>query len=236
MWDWDGSEREYKLAIALSPEYATAHQWYAISLAARFYFSQAQLEMQRALELDPLSLPINADLAQILYFQGEFDAAIEQCRHTLALDPNFVNAHVYLHQSYIQKQMYDDAMREYFRVRELQSGNGAIRSNQEPALRAAYEAGGIRGFWQESLKQHDSMPPGIRDPYLKAEFHALLGENEKALDELTVAVSRLSPSMLFVLVNPVFKGLNKDQRFLVLVEQVATVHRKQVENADTSAK
>jgi DNA-binding winged helix-turn-helix (wHTH) protein/TolB-like protein/Tfp pilus assembly protein PilF len=220
LWDWFEAEREFKLAVALSPEYATAHQWYAVFLAARYYLIEAKLEMERALEIDPFSLPINADLGQILYFMGDFDAAIEQCRRALVLDSTFVNAHIYLYQAYTQKGMYDEAVAEYFRVQEILNGNPSFYPKHERALRAAYDAGGIRGFWKEKLKLEDPFAREVQDQYLRAEYHALLGEKEQALEALSRAAERRSPSVLFAKVNPVFRDLYGDQRFYALLKRV----------------
>ena len=70
------AEPEFKRAIELNPNYATAHQWYALYLAVRGQRDEAKREMQQAVELDPLSPNINADLGQICYFAHEYDQAI----------------------------------------------------------------------------------------------------------------------------------------------------------------
>lgn len=100
-WDWNLREAEphFKQAIALNPNYATAHQWFALNLAARTQMGAALAEMQRALELEPNSVAINADMCQLLYFSRKYDMAIDQCRKALAIDPNFLSAreHLYDH-------------------------------------------------------------------------------------------------------------------------------------------
>jgi DNA-binding winged helix-turn-helix (wHTH) protein/tetratricopeptide (TPR) repeat protein len=217
LWDWQEAEREYKLAIALSPEYATARQWYAIFLAARDYPREAKDEMLRALELEPFSLPINADLGQILYFMGDYDAAIEQCRKALALDPGFVNARAYLYQAYTQKGMYEEAVAEYFKLREITDGNSGMHPQHEAALRAAYASGGIRAFWREKLSLEASLG---QKGYLQAELHILLGERDEALRILDHSVRRRDPFAIFLKVNPVFKDLRADPRFRALVERL----------------
>src|SRR5207247_2004277 len=80
-WNWDDAEREFKQAIDLNPGYATAHQWYAIFIAAhQLRVSWAEAEMQKALELDPSSPAINADMGQVSYFAHEYDQAIAACK------------------------------------------------------------------------------------------------------------------------------------------------------------
>jgi eukaryotic-like serine/threonine-protein kinase len=62
-WDWSGAQREFRRAIQLNPNYATAHQWYSDLLAKTGRLEEAVVEAKRAVALDPLSLPINRDLA-----------------------------------------------------------------------------------------------------------------------------------------------------------------------------
>ncbi|OLD28762.1 MAG: hypothetical protein AUJ04_00720 [Acidobacteria bacterium 13_1_40CM_3_55_6] len=78
LWDWQVAEQELKRAIELSPDCATAHQWYAIYLAAQA--GQSKAEMRKALELDPFSIPINADMGQMFYLSQQYEEAIEQCQ------------------------------------------------------------------------------------------------------------------------------------------------------------
>ncbi|HEY5839175.1 MAG TPA: winged helix-turn-helix domain-containing protein [Pyrinomonadaceae bacterium] len=229
LWDWAGAGREFKLAIAMSPDHATAHQWYGGYLASRYYAREAKAELQRALELDPFSLPINADLAQMMYFLGDFDSAIEQCKQTLALDPNFVNAHMYLYQAYTLKGMYDEAVNEYFKVREIVGKNPNFEGEHEKALRSAYAANGIRGFWREKLKIDEPVPVKINDPYQRAEYLALLGEKDEALTMLAEAIKRHDPPALFAKVNPMFKGLYEDSRFIALINRVDNLSQKTLE-------
>src|SRR5437016_9816608 len=82
-YDWNSSaaEKEFKRSIELNPEYATAHQWYAIHyLTATGRLEQAVQEMKKALELEPASLVMNTFMGATLYYAGRYDEAIDQCR------------------------------------------------------------------------------------------------------------------------------------------------------------
>jgi len=98
-WDWQAAETEYKRAIKLNPNYATAHQWYSWHLIMMGRDTEAMVELKKALNLDPLSLIINADLADALCVAGRFDEAVEQSRKTLQMDPNFAVGHYELGQA-----------------------------------------------------------------------------------------------------------------------------------------
>jgi Tfp pilus assembly protein PilF len=110
-WDWPTVEKEYRRAIELNPNYPTAHQWYAESLALQGRFDEAFVEIERARQLDPLSLIIGSDYAVILYFSRQYDRAIEQFRSVLDRESNFPRAHMVAY-AYAQKGMYSEALHD----------------------------------------------------------------------------------------------------------------------------
>jgi tetratricopeptide (TPR) repeat protein len=93
-WDWNTSEKEYRRAIELNPNYATAHQWCAEFLAWRGRYDEALRESESARRLDPLSLIIATDRGAILYFSRQYDRAIEQFQSVREMDPSFAGVHL----------------------------------------------------------------------------------------------------------------------------------------------
>ncbi len=98
-------KRNTKLAIKLSPGYATAHLWYAWHLILMGRNSEGLFELTKAESLDPLSLIISADLADALCIAHLFDEAVQQSKKTLQMDPNFAIAHYELGQAFEQKHI-----------------------------------------------------------------------------------------------------------------------------------
>jgi tetratricopeptide (TPR) repeat protein len=89
------SDRRYQRAIELNPNYATAHQWYAGgNLVSTQRFDQAIAEGRRAVELDPLSLIANLELASIYSYARQSDQAIAQLHKIIEMDPNWYLAHM----------------------------------------------------------------------------------------------------------------------------------------------
>ena len=117
-WDWQTAEREFRQAIALNPNYATAHHWYAEHLMWRGRFDEALRESERARQLDPLSLIIAADNGAILYFARQYDRAIDRLRSVHAIDPTLSRAHL-LVAVYADDGMFDQALAEEERWRPL---------------------------------------------------------------------------------------------------------------------
>ena len=121
--DWVTAEREFQRAIELKPTYPVAHHWYAIYLSTvPDSLGQSLVEIKRAQELDPLSLPINAWYGRILGLNAQFDQAIDQLRRTVELDPNFILGRYRLGQAYADKQMYNEAIAEYNHALKLPGG------------------------------------------------------------------------------------------------------------------
>lgn len=93
-WDWIGSEREFQLAIGLAPSYATAHHWFAMScLVPLGRLDEALQEMMLAQSLDPVSSIVARDLAVVHLYRRDLEAALEQCDHTIELNPHFSPAY-----------------------------------------------------------------------------------------------------------------------------------------------
>jgi tetratricopeptide (TPR) repeat protein len=222
-WEWNlaEAEREFNRAIALDPTYATAHHWQAIYLAILAGDSNGAViaitKMQQALELEPLSPVINADLGQVFYFARRYDEAIAACQKALAIDPDFINAHFYLYDIYTQKEMYGEAIEEFFRVAQRP---GEISPQAMNALRNAYETEGIRGFWKERIKVLNRHP---LDEYRLARYYARLGEKDRAIEWLEKAYESRAFVFIYAKADPVFEELQPDARFQNLMRRLEAI-------------
>jgi DNA-binding winged helix-turn-helix (wHTH) protein/Flp pilus assembly protein TadD len=203
-WDWNfaDAETELKTAIELSPNYPTAHQWYAMNLAINGRKDAALWEIERALSLEPSSLSINSDRCQMLYFVHRQDEAREQCQRTLEMNGRFLNAHVNLYDIYLAKGEYAEAVEEHLAIQRLRSGaKYEAETPLEKSLRQAFADGGIRQFWKalidESLTQQAAY-------YQLARCAARLGEREKAIYWLNQAYERHDPDLVLVAADPLF--------------------------------
>ena len=209
-WDFAEAERQFRLAFELSPNYATAHQWYAAYFIALGRVADAKHEMQRALELDPASLPINADLCQALYYSTEYDAALAQCQKTLALDPNFINTHIYLQKIYTMKGMGKEAMQEILTTEKLRISDPDYIYPAALALTEGLTQSGTKGLWQAQADY--SARTGSTDVGL-AESYALAGDHEKAYHWLERAFQDHEFAFAYTIADPLFVDLRVDERF-----------------------
>lgn len=218
-WDWRPSEAEvhFKQAIALSPDYGSAHQWYGISLAIREQFGAALAEMQRAVELEPNSPAVNADLCQLLYFARKYDAAIDQCNRALEIDPNFLGAIEHLYEIYTAQARYGEAIEAHLRAGKLNT-TLPVDPTLQSRLRHDYEIGGIKSFWRTRIEML-TRPYQTRG-YTLAKYHARLGENEEAIRWLKGARESRDFGYIFFVADPVFASIAADSRYNELREEL----------------
>ena len=214
-WDLDAGGKEFQRAIELNPGYATAHHWYAWHLSLLGRFDEALAEMKKAENLDPLSLIINADLAELLVLAHHYDESIEQSHKTIEMDPNFAFAHNQLAQAYLQKQMYYEAVAELKKAVQLSGNSPTCMAN----LARAYVASGKRSEAEKllgDLKKRSnaaySNAPEIAIVYVS------LGDTDQAMNWLEKGYEeRFNPG---VLLRPGFDPLRSNQRFQSLLHRV----------------
>src|ERR1700756_813745 len=177
-WDFVSADREFRRAIELNPSYATAHHWYAWHLALVGKNAEAIAEMKTAQNLDPLSLIINADLAELLVIAHSYDESIEKSRRTIEMDPNFGLAHNQLAQAYLQKQMYVEAIGELRKAIQLSGDSPTCIAN----LARAYAASGKRNEALQLLSDlKKSSNPGYSHASEIAVIYAALGDKNQAM-------------------------------------------------------
>ena len=216
-WDWTGAETEFKRAIQLDPNSATAHQWYGDFLIRLGRLEEAKAELKKAKALDPLSLPINSSVGLQLYFARQYDPAIQQLKETLDLDPNFVPAQHALEAAYAQAGMYTEAVGERQKVLTL-SGNPDLAA----AIGEDYRKSGYAGVLQSSLEGlKEVSKQRYVSPYNIAQIHARLQEKDQALARLEQAFSERDSQLTYVKVDPAFDEIRSDPHFQQLLERLA---------------
>jgi TolB-like protein len=213
-WDWAGAERYFGKAIALNPGYAPVRHIYSAYLATVLRrFDEAIAEANRALELDPLSLPINHIVALLSLFAGEVDRAIEQFEKTLEIDPRFPMAHKNLGYAFERKGMRERAVEEFLMAKQFEG----VDARELDAFRQAFVTAGWKGYvakelaaalarWEEQNHWHG-------DAYSVARHYARLGDHDNALRWLESAYELRSGMLIWLEIEPHFEPLRPDPRF-----------------------
>lgn len=112
-WDWKGAEREFRRALALSPNQAAIHFIYGRYLTSMARLDEALHEMRRAEDLDPLSLPVKNHAGTVLLLRQEYDQSIELYRQMISLDPGFYMAYSEMGLSLLRKHKNREAMEAF---------------------------------------------------------------------------------------------------------------------------
>jgi len=214
-WDFLSAGKEFRRAIELNPGYATAHHWYAWHLSLSGQYAEAIAEMRKAENMDPLSLIIKADLAELLLLSHSYDESIRQSRKTIEMDPNFPLAHNQLGQAYLQKRMLDDAISELQKAVQLSAGSPTCLAN----LARAYAASGKKSeavkLLSDLKKRSD---PGYSHASEIAVIYAALGDKNQAMAWLEKGYEeRFNPG---VLLRPGFDPLRSDPSFQELMHRI----------------
>ncbi|HYU40875.1 MAG TPA: winged helix-turn-helix domain-containing protein [Vicinamibacteria bacterium] len=219
LYDWDlaASEREFRRALELDPDYTTADHWYSHTLTVLGRTDESLAESKRALELEPLNLAVGSHLGWHYLYARQYDQAIEQFRKTLELDPAFPPAQRYAAWAYLQKGMRQEA------IASLRAALGLLGRNPEVEGELGH-ALGVAGRRAEAL----AMLEGLRQlsstrgvsPYSIALVHGGLGDRDQALAWLEKAYVERSDYMPYLSREPMLDGLRSDPRFAALVRRI----------------
>jgi len=212
--DWPGAEREYRRAIQLDSSYATAHEWFALGLAARGALPAARRELEIARQREPASAAIRTDLGTVLLWSGRYDDAINQLEIALSLDSSYARAATQLWRAHAAAGHSERAFESLARATRLQGGSAA----QLLALEHAYTKAGWPGALRARLAMLLELPPGASDrPVQLAAVCGLLGRDEEAIAWLQRARRERSTYLRFVSLDPAFRHLHTDPRFREIV-------------------
>ncbi|HXM33001.1 MAG TPA: tetratricopeptide repeat protein [Chthoniobacterales bacterium] len=222
-WDFAASAKEFESAIESNPNYATAHQWFGNStLLITGDFDRAIAEGKRAVQLDPLSLVIIADLGGDYMMARRYDEAIAEFKKVLAMDSRFYNARWQMAEALQLNGQLQEAIKEYEKT---------INEQENPRMLAllstAYAGVGKR---DEALKLLAQLDEAATRRYVGAYNYALahmgLGEKEKAIDDLERAYrERSDPHIVNLKFDPMLDPLRGDPRFEALVQKVFSQKR-----------
>ncbi|HYV04258.1 MAG TPA: tetratricopeptide repeat protein, partial [Blastocatellia bacterium] len=216
-WNQSASEREFRRAIELNPNYATAYHWLGnAALVNLARFDEALAAGRRAEELDPLSAIISADQAYNLIYARRYDEAFAQCQRALSLDPNFYYTHYLIGFVYQQKGMYKEAISPLRKSLEI---------NEDPFAKALLIRALVKsGERAEAIKLRDELRSESKKRYIPNYFLALasiaLGENDEAIVLLEKDITERGNYLAAIEIDPALDDLRDDPRFTTLVQKV----------------
>lgn len=216
-WNWVGSEREFKRAIALNPADLTTRHWYAALLTILGRWDQALEELEQARAIDPVSLILGATTGWLLYFMRRYEDARLQLLRTLDLEPNYYLVHLFLARVNVMQCRTDEASTGFEKALAFLSGNRAI-------LAEIAHAKAIAGRKKEAVHLLRQLCDESEQHYVSHYFLALvyagLGDNDSAFASLNQACDEREIGLLWFKPEPRFTVLSNDSRYAALLERL----------------
>jgi tetratricopeptide (TPR) repeat protein len=215
--NWKTAEADFRHAIEVNPNYATAHHWFSDVLRASGKLAEAVAQIRQAHEIDPLSPMINAVLGDTLSVAGEGDSALALLKGQIALDPSFVPMRNVLGRVYIRKGKLAEAISELETAERLPGSGG----NTLCDLGLAYARAGRTDEAQNVLRRmQDLQGEGVENRARIALVQHALGDDQRALDLLERAVDDRAVSMSWYQRSDFWNDLRANPRFQALLRKL----------------
>ena len=217
-WDWAGAEREFQRAISLDPRCATSHHWYAMScLSPLGRLDEALDEMIVAQALDPVSSIVARDLAVIHFYRRDFETALEQCDHTIELNPHFAPAYWILGVIQEQRKDFDESAAAFQRAVHL--------SPQTPRMHGALgRTFALAGRKKQALEVLRKLEAYAKERYVSplefAWIQLALGATDLGFRWMQRALEDRSFDLISIKVDPRFDTLKGDPRFETIARRI----------------
>ena len=216
-WNWSKASEALQKAIALNPNYATAHHFYADFLKGMGRFDEALEQIREAQALDPLSIAISSGVGHVLYLSRRYDEAIDAYRHSLQLDPKSVLARLWFGRPFLQKGMFDEAIHEIKQAVEISKESTITLA----VLGHAYASAGRK---DEALAILAKLQERAAEQYVPSYWIALiyvgLDDKRLALDWLNKAYEERSAWLAWINVEPRFDSLREEAVFKALLSKI----------------
>jgi eukaryotic-like serine/threonine-protein kinase len=220
LFDWPKAETEFRRAIELNRNYA--HAWLLQGYYSAFtgHLEESIAAINSALQLDPLSLPVNRSVAELLYFAGRFDESIDHFRKSIEMEPHYI-AHVELGRVYENRKMYDAAFAKFAKARELSQDSPESLAS----LAHCYAVSGAIDEAQKLVQELTQMSEQrYVSPYDLALIHGGLSQKEECFAWLNRAYEIHDGWMIYITVDPRWQSMRGDPGFIEIVRQVGLSH------------
>ena len=220
---WTEAEQHFKKAISLNPSYATAHQWYASYLAASGRLNEAVAQAKTAHELEPFSLTIYSDYIRDLYYAGQLDHAHREALKLLEMDRNFGRAYYELGLVLEEQGKLEEAINAFRSALKTSPDNVAALT----ALGHAQALAGKKSDAERAIARLQELSKQqYVSPFQAAVIYAGLDNRKLALEGLEKSRDERFNWLPFLRVDPIFKNLRSEQKFIELAKNLGLVADK----------
>ena len=216
-WNWAKAEKTFQHSIALNPNYATAHQWYAGQLRILGKFDDSLREIRKAQGIDPLSLQISTDVGRLHYYVKEYDLAVQEYQKVLELDSNFFPAHLWLGLTLLEKRDFGLAIESLQTALTLSGKYAAVTATLGYAF-------GISGNRTEAEKIMKELKNRARNEYIQPTYfawvHVSLNELDAAFKYFDKAFDERSWWLVYTKIWPFPEQMIRDARYTKLLKKI----------------
>jgi len=213
-WNWNAAaaDREFRRSLALDPNSALAHHWYATFLDTRDRRQEALRQIDVAQKLEPASTSILADKGLLLFHSGQRDAAVALLIQLQKADPAQQSSYRYLARIYMTEGNYAQYLDEFTRYATL-SGDPVTQALASAAAKG-FAKGGGRAMLQSVLEAQTDFYRNRQLPaYFLAQTCALLGRNSEAISWLGIAAAEPGDAFLGYRTDEFLAGLRSDPAY-----------------------
>ena len=220
-WDWAAAEQEFRMAIALNPNYEMAYDWYGYYLTAMERYDEAEVILKKAAALDPLSSQISTDIGFGLYYSGNYDQAMKALQASLDLNPKFALGHIWLGRVYQIKKMYPEAIVEFKKALE-------VTPEWPVALAQIGNVYGVSGHKEEAQKILETFSSLSEKKFVTsygvALVHAGLGNKDQTFQWLNKAYEERSHWLVWLKTDPRWASIRSEKQYAELLARVGLPH------------
>jgi len=210
-FDYPAAEREYKRAIALDPNFTTAHHNLGVMLTRTGRSDEGMAEVRRALEIEPFSIIVNRLYGECLTYLRRYDEGLAHLKKTSEMDPTFPTTFFALSGAYRLMGKHAESVESFAKFHELFG-----RPETAAVVRSSFATGGWQGFLREmTSKERDGV-----SPYMTGIFLLELGEKEKAFAQFEKAFEIREYQLRFIKLDPSVDAVRSDPRFKELTKRM----------------
>ena len=215
-WDWTGAERCHRRALQLAPVNPNLHHRLGMHLLYRSRFEEALACFLQAQALDPLAPLFHVGPGLPHYFQRSGDEAVREFKKATVLAPGFLIAHLMLGLALVQQGSFESA------VASFEAANAIAPTPDGLAMQAhAHSCAGHQEAARELLLHLKQLATTrYVSAYGLAVLHLGLGDRERALAHLELAVQQRCELLVYIGIDPRLDELRPDERFQAIQRRV----------------
>jgi DNA-binding winged helix-turn-helix (wHTH) protein/TolB-like protein/Tfp pilus assembly protein PilF len=212
-WNWANAESEFKQSITLNPNYAVSYFKYSQFLRLQRRFAEAETSIKKAVEIEPFSPVFYSSLCQLYYYDHKSDKAIEACKYARQIDPDYWLVSKLLFWIYADKKMYAE-------MEEMVLGKLSPDKRAEHPLTKALAKNDLKLFWQSVIAEPSKEGKTNDIPTSNAMFYLQIGDKEKALKNLELALKIHDDNLPEINADPTFDSIRDEVRFSEIIRKI----------------